>query len=93
MATFLVCHGAWSAGWAWKKMRPLLRNAGHEVFTPTYTGLGERVHQCFAAVHVEMVCRLIENQEVRSVECCQSQQQPRLLAAREICALGVGLVG
>ena len=45
MATFLICHGAWSAGWAWKKMRPLLRAAGHEVFTPTYTGLGERVHQ------------------------------------------------
>ena len=23
MATFLVAHGSWSAGWAWKKMRPL----------------------------------------------------------------------
>jgi hypothetical protein len=33
MATFLICHGAWSAGWAWRKMRPLLRAAGHEVFT------------------------------------------------------------
>jgi hypothetical protein len=21
-ATFLVAHGAWSAGWAWKKMHP-----------------------------------------------------------------------
>ena len=31
MATFLICHGAWSAGWAWKKVRPLLRAAGHEV--------------------------------------------------------------
>ena len=38
MTTFLIAHGAWSAGWAWKKMRPLLRGAGHEVFTPTYTG-------------------------------------------------------
>ena len=44
MATFLVAHGAWSAGWAWKKMRPLLRAAGHELWTPTYTGLGERAH-------------------------------------------------
>jgi pimeloyl-ACP methyl ester carboxylesterase len=44
MATFLICHGAWSAGWAWKKVRPLLRAAGHEIFTPTYTGLGERAH-------------------------------------------------
>lgn len=44
MATFLVAHGAWSSGWAWKKMRPLLRERGHELFTPSYTGLGERSH-------------------------------------------------
>ena len=42
--TFLVCHGAWSAGWAWKKMHPLMQAAGHRLVTPTYTGLGERVH-------------------------------------------------
>jgi len=42
MSTFVVAHGAWSAGWAWKKMRPLLRAKGHELFTPTHTGLGER---------------------------------------------------
>lgn len=52
MATFLVAHGAWSAGWGWKKMRPLLRARGHELFTPTYTGLGERVH--LASPHVEL---------------------------------------
>ena len=52
MATFLVAHGAWSAGWAWKKMRPLLRAKGHEIFTPTYTGLGERVH--LASPHVDL---------------------------------------
>ena len=39
MAIFVVAHGAWSAGWVWKKMRPLLREQGHELFTPTYTGL------------------------------------------------------
>ena len=44
MATFLVCHGAWSAGWVWKKMRPLMRAHGHDLFTPTYTGVGERAH-------------------------------------------------
>ena len=42
--TFLVCHGAWSAGWAWKKMHPLMQAAGHRLVTPTYTGLGERAH-------------------------------------------------
>jgi pimeloyl-ACP methyl ester carboxylesterase len=54
MATFLICHGAWSAGWAWKKMRPLLRAVGHEVFTPTYTGVGERAHHASPAVDLEM---------------------------------------
>ena len=44
--TFLVCHGAWSAGWAWKKMHPLMNSAGRriELVTPSYTGLGERAH-------------------------------------------------
>ena len=53
MATFVICHGAWSAAWAWKKVRPLLRAAGHEIFTPTYTGLGERAHQVSRAINLE----------------------------------------
>jgi pimeloyl-ACP methyl ester carboxylesterase len=53
MATFLVAHGAWSAGWVWKKMRPILRERGHELFTPTYTGLGERVHLASKDVDLE----------------------------------------
>ena len=40
MAIFLLAHGAWSAAWAWKKVRPLVAAAGHQFFTPTYTGLG-----------------------------------------------------
>ena len=64
MATFVVAHGAWSAGWAWKKMRPLLRAAGHELWTPTYTGLGERAHLANAEVsldtHIRDVVAAIE---------------------------------
>jgi pimeloyl-ACP methyl ester carboxylesterase len=44
MATIVVAHGAWSAGWGWRKMRPLMQAAGHTLVTPTYTGLGERAH-------------------------------------------------
>ena len=44
MATFVVAHGAWSAGWAWKKMHPVLAELGHQLFTPTWTGIGERRH-------------------------------------------------
>ena len=42
--TFLVAHGAWGAGYSWKKMHPLMRVSGHRLVTPTYTGLGERGH-------------------------------------------------
>jgi hypothetical protein len=48
-ATFLVCHGAWSAGWAWKKMHPLMAARGHRLVTPTYTGLGWRYFEIDAS--------------------------------------------
>jgi len=53
MAVFVVAHGAWSAGWAWKKMRPLLRERGHELFSPTHTGLGERSHLAHPGIDLE----------------------------------------
>jgi pimeloyl-ACP methyl ester carboxylesterase len=53
MATFLVAHGAWSAGWAWKKMRPLMAARGHQLFTPSYTGLGERAHLAHRDLNLE----------------------------------------
>lgn len=44
MTTFVLVHGAWHGGWCWRRLTPLLRAAGHEVFAPTLTGLGERRH-------------------------------------------------
>jgi pimeloyl-ACP methyl ester carboxylesterase len=51
--TFLVAHGAWSAGWSWKKMHPLMSAAGHRLLVPTYTGLGEREHLASPEVDLE----------------------------------------
>jgi pimeloyl-ACP methyl ester carboxylesterase len=69
--TFLVCHGAWSAGWAWKKMHPLLQAAGHRLVTPTYTGLGERVHLANSSIdletHVEDVLNVIKYEDLRDI--------------------------
>jgi pimeloyl-ACP methyl ester carboxylesterase len=42
MATFVLVPGGWHGGWCWKYVTPLLRTAGHDVFTPTLTGVGER---------------------------------------------------
>jgi len=41
---FVLVHGACHGGWCWSRVAPLLRAAGHEVFTPTLTGFGERAH-------------------------------------------------
>jgi pimeloyl-ACP methyl ester carboxylesterase len=51
--TFLVAHGAWSAGWSWKRMHPLLGAAGHRLIVPTCTGLGEREHLATPQVNLE----------------------------------------
>jgi pimeloyl-ACP methyl ester carboxylesterase len=71
MTTFLVAHGAWSAGWAWKKMRPLLEGDGDRLFTPSYTGLGERAHLANPAVdletHVQDVLGVLESEDLRDV--------------------------
>ena len=71
MATFLVAHGAWAAGWAWKKMRPLMRARGHEIFTPSYTGLGERAHLASPEVgldtHIADVLGVLEYEDLTEV--------------------------
>jgi pimeloyl-ACP methyl ester carboxylesterase len=42
--TFVLVHGAWHGAWCWRRVARLLTREGHEVFTPTLTGLGERSH-------------------------------------------------
>jgi len=68
---FLVCHGAWSAGWAWKKMHPLMQAAGHRLITPTYTGLGERAHLANPSIdlnsHIEDVMNVIKYEDLRDI--------------------------
>jgi pimeloyl-ACP methyl ester carboxylesterase len=69
--TFLVCHGAWSAGWAWKKMHPLMAAAKHRLVTPTYTGLGERAHLANPSIdletHIEDVLHVIKYEDLRDI--------------------------
>jgi pimeloyl-ACP methyl ester carboxylesterase len=35
MTTFVLVHGAFRGGWAWDRVAPLLRAAGHDVHAPT----------------------------------------------------------
>src|SRR5215469_14556374 len=44
MATFVLVHGGWAGSVVWRELAPRLRNAGHEVYAPTLTGIGARKH-------------------------------------------------
>jgi pimeloyl-ACP methyl ester carboxylesterase len=71
VATIVVAHGAWSSAWAWQKMRPLLRAAGHDIFTPSYTGLGERAHLAAPGIdldtHINDVLGVLQFEDLRDV--------------------------
>ena len=42
--TSVLVHGSWHGGWCWRRVTDRLERRGHKVYTPTLTGLGERVH-------------------------------------------------
>ncbi len=71
MATYVLVHGVWHGGWCWKKVMPRLRSAGHEVYAPTLTGLGERVHLLSPAVgletHIQDVLGVLHYEDLRQV--------------------------
>jgi len=71
MATFLFVPGAWHGGWCWKKLTPHLRVAGHEVYTPSLTGLGERSHLLTPDIdldaHVQDILRLLFFEDLQKV--------------------------
>jgi pimeloyl-ACP methyl ester carboxylesterase len=60
MATFVIVHGAWSGAHAWRWVRPLLRAAGHDVYTPCLTGLGERAHLADSTTDLDTHIRDVE---------------------------------
>jgi pimeloyl-ACP methyl ester carboxylesterase len=59
MGTFVLVHGAWAGAHSFRHVRRMLQAAGHEVFTPSLTGIGERVHltspQVTLTTHVQDV--------------------------------------
>ena len=61
MATFVLVHGAWHGSWCWKRVRKALQAQGHDVFTPTLTGVGERSHLLSPQVNLETHILDVEN--------------------------------
>jgi pimeloyl-ACP methyl ester carboxylesterase len=71
MATYVLVHGGGHGGWCYRKVAQRLRAAGHEVVTPTLTGLGERSHLVSPAVdldlHITDVVNVLEWDDLRDV--------------------------
>src|SRR3546814_2958192 len=69
---FVLVHGAFHGGWCWKPIADQLRSAGHDVYTPTQTGLGERKHLMSADISMETfvldVLNVILSEDLRSEE-------------------------
>jgi len=63
MTTYELVHGAWGGAQTWRTVRPLLWAEGHQVFTPSLTGIGERAHlanpQISLRTHVDDVVATI----------------------------------
>ena len=74
MATFVLVHGAWRGSWCWKRVRKLLQAQGHDVFTPTLTGVCERSHLLSPHVnldtHIDDVVNLMQWEELTDVVLC-----------------------
>jgi pimeloyl-ACP methyl ester carboxylesterase len=71
MTTFVLVHGAWSGAHGFRTVRRLLAADGHEVFTPSLTGIGERVHlsspQVDLSTHVNDVVNQIVFEDLRDI--------------------------
>lgn len=71
MATFVLVHGGAHGGWCYQKLARLLRTAGHEVYTPTMTGAGERVHligpELDLAVHIDDIVNVLRYEDLTDV--------------------------
>lgn len=70
-STFVLVHGAWHGGWCWRRVAPLLRRDGHDVFTPSLTGLGDRAHLSHPDidldVHIQDILTLIDMEELDDI--------------------------
>jgi hypothetical protein len=67
MTTFVLVHGAWSGAYAFRHVRRLLHDQGHDAFTPSLTGIGERRHRTSPLVHVQDVVDLALYEDVRDI--------------------------
>jgi pimeloyl-ACP methyl ester carboxylesterase len=71
MATYVLVPGGGHGGWCYKRVARLLRGAGHDVYTPTLTGIGERSHLLHPAIgldtQIDDVVQLLTYEDLHEV--------------------------
>jgi pimeloyl-ACP methyl ester carboxylesterase len=71
MATFVLVHGAWHGGWCYQRVATILREQGHQVLTPTLSGLGEYSHLYSASInvstHIQDIVNVLEFERLDNV--------------------------
>jgi pimeloyl-ACP methyl ester carboxylesterase len=69
----LLVHGTSDGSWIWHSLAPFLRVAGHEVYTPTLTGLGASSHllpkfdRITLATHIQDVTNMLFFEDLSDV--------------------------
>jgi pimeloyl-ACP methyl ester carboxylesterase len=70
-ATFVIVHGAWGGGYAFKEVDNYLTADGYKVYRPTLTGLGEKVHLATPDTdldtHINDIVNVIEWEDLHDV--------------------------
>ncbi len=68
------CTGAFQGGWVYARVARLLRDAGHDVYTPTLTGLGERSHLAHHAInldtHIQDIVSVFKHEDITDAILC-----------------------
>lgn len=68
---YVLAHGSWHGGWCWRPVADRLRAAGHRVFAPSYTGMGDRSHLLSKSITIDTfiddLIRVIESEELEDV--------------------------
>lgn len=71
MTTMVLVHGAWGGAHSFGAVRQLLHAAGHEVFTPSLTGIGERSHltspQVSLSTHIADVVNTVLYEDLHDI--------------------------